>query len=69
MKKIFNITSPLSSHLQSPTLDFIQALILVDNAKKALIKLRTEESFQNLMDEAKDFAIVHEVEEINLKNE
>lgn len=69
MKKIFNITSPLSSYLQSPTLDFIQALILIDSAKKRLNKFRSEESFQNLMVEANDFVILHELEETNLKQE
>jgi len=69
MKKIFSVTSPLSSYLQSSTLDFIQALMLIDSAKKQLIILRSEESFKILMNEAKDFAILHELEETNLKKE
>lgn len=36
MKDIFDITTPLSKCLQSKNLDFIQALVLVDQAKKRL---------------------------------
>lgn len=68
MKKIFDITTPLSNYqLQSSTLDFVEALHLVDSAQDRMKKLRTEELFNNLMDEAKLFAILHKLEETSLK--
>lgn len=36
MKKIFEITTPLSYYLQSPSLDFVEALCLVDSAQNNL---------------------------------
>lgn len=69
MKKIFDITTPLSNYLQSSTLDFVEALSLVDSAQDRLKKLRTEEIFNNLMDEAKSFATLHNLEETSLKED
>lgn len=45
-KKIFNVTTPLSNYLQSKSLDFIQALQLID--------LRKEEC-NLIINEAKSF--------------
>lgn len=69
MKKIFDISTPLSNYLQSSTLDFVEALNLVDSAHERIKKLRIEESFNNLMDDAKSFATLHELEETSLKEE
>lgn len=69
MKNIFDITTPLSNYLQSSTLDFVEAINLVDSAHERMKKLRTEESFNNLMDDAKSFATLHELEETSLKEE
>ena len=63
MKKIFDITTPLSNYLQSSILDFVEALHLVDSVQEWMKKLRTDESFNNLIDEAISFAILHELEE------
>jgi hypothetical protein len=69
MKKVFDITTPLSNYLQSSTLDFIEALHLVDSAQDRLKKLRTEDMFNNIMDEAKSFSMLHKLEETSLKEE
>lgn len=45
MQKIFSITTPLSKFLQSKSLCFIQAIVLVNEAKKSLSYLRTDEEF------------------------
>jgi len=42
MKNIFKHTSPLSIYLQSPSLDFITALTMVDNCARKLSELRNE---------------------------
>lgn len=55
LKKIFNITTPLSNYLQSKSLDFIQALKLVDLCKKKLTDMRSEEECNLIIDEAKTF--------------
>lgn len=47
-KYMFNIISPLSSNLLPFTLYFIEALRLVDSAKKRLIILRNDESFKKI---------------------
>lgn len=36
MKTIFRYTTPLSVYLQSPTIDFIQALTMVDNLNQQI---------------------------------
>ncbi|XP_022161052.1 zinc finger MYM-type protein 1-like [Myzus persicae] len=56
MKKIFCYTTPLSVYLQSPAIDFIQALTMVDNVSKQIKKLRTNHEAENLLNEAKTFA-------------
>jgi len=56
MKKIFCYTTPLSVYLQSPAIDFIQALTMVDNVSKQIKKLRTNGEAKNLLNEAKTFA-------------
>ncbi|KAL4131102.1 hypothetical protein QTP88_008451 [Uroleucon formosanum] len=43
MNKIFDITTPLSIYLQTPSNDYIQALTMVDIAEQRLSKLRTQE--------------------------
>ncbi|KAL4097770.1 hypothetical protein QTP88_022492 [Uroleucon formosanum] len=56
MKKIFCYTTPLSVYLQSPAIDFIQALTMVDNVSKQIKKLRTSHEAENVLNEAKTFA-------------
>jgi len=56
MKKIFCYTTPLSVYLQSPVIDFIQALTMVDNLNKQIKKLRTNHEAEYLLNEAKTFA-------------
>lgn len=56
-KKIFSITTPTSCYLQSKNIDFIQALELVDKTKQELFNLRSSEKLDELVDDAKQFAV------------
>lgn len=44
IRKIFSITTVVSNFLQSKSMDFIQAMTLIDNAKTRLQDLRSEEN-------------------------
>jgi hypothetical protein len=46
MKKKFDITNPLSNYLQSSTLNFVEALNLVDSAQDRMKKLRIKDMFK-----------------------
>jgi len=59
LKKIFNITTPLSNYLQSKSLDFIQALKLVDLCKDKLNSLRSEKEYISIFQEAKSYANIY----------
>lgn len=63
LKKIFSVTTPLSNYLQSKSLDFIQALKLVDLCKEKLAGLRSEEELNLIIDEAKSFIQKYESNE------
>jgi hypothetical protein len=69
MKKVFDITTPLSNYLQSSTMDFVEVLHLVDSAQDRMKKLRTEDMFNNIRDKAKSFSTLHKLEETSLKEE
>lgn len=66
MNKIFSITTPLSTYLQFPSNDYIEALAMVDVVECNLSKLRTQESFEYLLKEAEDFSIKYELDESEL---
>jgi len=53
MKSIFTITTPTSCYLQSKSIDFIQAIKLVDETKKRLLELRSDKYFQELVQNTK----------------
>jgi len=55
MKKIFCYITPLSVYLQSPAIDFIQGLTMVDNVSKQIKKLRANYEAKYLLNEAKPF--------------
>lgn len=55
MKSIFTITTPTSCYLQSKSIDFIQAIKLVDETKKRLLELRSDKYFQELVQNTKQF--------------
>lgn len=63
---IFDITTPLSKYLQSPAIDFMQALVMVDYVRQKLTELRTTEGAHEVLQNAKQFAIDHELEETQL---
>ncbi|KAL4091045.1 hypothetical protein QTP88_025786 [Uroleucon formosanum] len=63
LKNIFNITTPLSNYLQSKSLDFIQALKLVDSCKVKLRGMRSEEDCDSIINEAKLFARTHKLDD------
>ncbi|XP_008179820.1 zinc finger MYM-type protein 1-like [Acyrthosiphon pisum] len=56
MENIFSHTTPLSIYLQSSSIDFIQAITIVDVCAKKLSDLRNEQSFNNLVTKTKSFA-------------
>lgn len=56
MENIFSCTTPLSLYLQSPNIDFIQAITMVDVCTKKLSNLRDNQVFNNLLDQTKHFA-------------
>lgn len=63
MKNIFKITTPVSVYMQSPKLDFIEAMHLVDSAQKQIEQLRYDCKYNVLIDEVKQFAIHEKLEE------
>lgn len=67
VKKIFSITTPVSNYLQSKSIDFIEAIGLVDVAKNRLYDLRNESQCEELINEAKTFAKAQKLTEQNFK--
>ncbi|KAL4104085.1 hypothetical protein QTP88_019398 [Uroleucon formosanum] len=67
VKTIFAITTPVSNYLQSKSIDFIEAINLIDVAKNRLIDLRDDDKCQNLINEAKSFAKDQNLTERNFK--
>jgi len=63
MKNIFKITTPVSVYMQSPKLDVIEAMNLVDSAQKQLEELRNDHKYNELTDEVKQFVIHEKLEE------
>lgn len=63
MKKIFKITTPVSVYMQSPKLDFIEAMNLVDSAQKRLKELRNDLKYNEIIDEVNQFVIHEKLEE------
>ncbi|XP_015376245.1 PREDICTED: zinc finger MYM-type protein 1-like [Diuraphis noxia] len=55
MENIFSHTTPLSIYLQSSSIDFIQAITMVDVCAKKLFDLRNEQSFNDLITKTKSF--------------
>lgn len=69
IRHIFSITTPVSNYLQSKSIDFIQAIKLVDIAKKRLEDLRLDNNtFEKILNEAKQFAFDHKLLEQDFKN-
>lgn len=64
MNNIFDITTPLSTYLQTPSNDNIQALTMVDIAEQRLSKLRTQESVDTILQESKEFSVKNELHEV-----
>lgn len=67
MKKVFSVTTPLSNYLQSKSLDFIEALRLVNNAKGNLLSMRSDIKYEQIIDEAKQFCEAHDLPEKDFK--
>lgn len=57
MKNIFSITTPLSTYLQAPDMDFIQAMKLVLATKKHLQEMRVDEMFGNILIDSQSFCM------------
>lgn len=65
--RIFSITTPISCYLQSKNINFIQAFQLIDNAKQELVALRSDEKYNDLVEDSNKFAIDHNLPELNFK--
>lgn len=60
-KNIFHVITPLSRYLQSKSIDFIEALNMVEVAKKNLMKLRSDEAYNDFLSSAREYATVNRV--------
>lgn len=67
LRKIFSITTPLSNYLQSKSVDFIEALRLINTSKEHLAEMRSDKKYEELVKEAKQFANLHNLIEVNYK--
>ncbi|KAL4154393.1 hypothetical protein QTP88_000268 [Uroleucon formosanum] len=68
IRQIFSITTPVSNYLQSKSIDFIQAIKLVDVAKKQLEDFRLDNNaLEKILNEAKQFAFDHKLLEQDFK--
>ncbi|KAL4126029.1 hypothetical protein QTP88_010261 [Uroleucon formosanum] len=68
IRQIFSITTPVSNYLQSKSIDFMQAIKLVDVAKKRLEDLRLDNNaLEKILNEAKQFAFDHKLLEQDFK--
>ncbi|KAL5239451.1 hypothetical protein ACI65C_006861 [Semiaphis heraclei] len=56
MRKIFSVTTEVSNYLQLKSIDFMQAIKMVNVAKKILQILRTDEGCTEIINTAKEFA-------------
>ncbi|KAE9525825.1 hypothetical protein AGLY_014051 [Aphis glycines] len=56
MKNIFDITTPLSNYLQSKSLDFIEAINLINTSIEQLTNKRNDTEYDKLLSEAKQFS-------------
>jgi len=68
LKKNFAITTPLSNYLQSKSIDFIEALRLVDVSEKQLISVPCDSEFEKTVNEAKYFAKENQLTEVYFKD-
>lgn len=66
VENIFSCTTPLSMYLQSPTIDFIQAITMVDVCTKKLSDLRNDINFDKLFEKTKEFVEKIGLTECNL---
>ncbi|XP_025192026.1 zinc finger MYM-type protein 1-like [Melanaphis sacchari] len=56
MRKIFSISTEVSNYLQSKSIDFMQAIKMVNVAKNRLKMVRTDEGCTEIINTAKEFA-------------
>jgi len=62
-KNIFIVTTPLSNYLQCKTIDFFEAIQLVNVAKQNLSEMRSECKYELFINEVKEFANLNNVPE------
>ncbi|XP_060872268.1 zinc finger MYM-type protein 1-like [Metopolophium dirhodum] len=67
MRKIFSVTTEVSNYLQSKSIDFMQAIKLVNVAKKRLQILRTDEGCTEIINTAKEFATTNNLSQCDFK--
>jgi len=63
MKKLFSITTPLSTYLQAPDMEFIQAMKLVMTTKQQLQNMRVDKIYGNIFNDSTLFCIEHDLDE------
>lgn len=68
MRSVFEYTTPLSIYLQSSSIDFIQALTMVDNCAKNLSDMREDNLADKLLDDARQFAEDNELKQTCFPN-
>lgn len=66
-KNIFIVTTPLSNYLQCKTIDFFEAIQLVNVAKKKLSEMRSECKYEVFINEVKEFVNFNNVPEKDFK--
>jgi len=67
MRKIFSVTTEVSNYLQSKSIDFMQAIKMVNDAKKRLQVLRTDKGCTEIIDTAKEFATKNNLVQCDFK--
>jgi len=67
IRKVFDITTEVSNHLQSKSMDFIQAMTLVDVVKTRLQDLRCEENCIEIINDTKSFTLKNNMNKTNFK--
>lgn len=67
VRNIFSITTPVSCYLQSKNIDFIQTFHLIDKTKQQLVALRSNQHYNNLVEDAKQFSIDNNLLETDFK--
>lgn len=67
MRRIFSVSTEVSNYLQSKSIDFMQAIKMVNIAKNRLKTLRTDEGCTEIINTAKEFATKNSLSQCDFK--